>query len=211
MEPVPPRNFPRVNGTPLQTLPIGRGEEDPHKVFPPVCLQTHWDPTMILRHSMPTEHLTMPMAPRPWTRICMEYTTAGENQPAPTVAESVMLPSGGQFYPPSRYQAAIDNESALRRLDRQLGTCETEQFLPSITGDMFNSKQLLPARSQQPDSRFISELAMPQALLRNGPYPCREEADIANVSRSKKLFNNATKQERYNQPFATKKTVTPRT
>ena len=122
-----------------------------------------------------------------------------------------MLPSGVQFYPPSRYQAAIDNESALRRLDRQLGTCETEQYKPSITGDMFNARQLLPARSQQPDSRFVSELAMPQALLRNGPYPCREEADIANVSRSKKLFNNATKQERYNQPFATKKTVTPRT
>lgn len=204
MEPVPPRNFPRVNGTPLQTLPIGPGEEDPRKVFPPVCLQSHWDPTMILRHSMPTEHLTMPMDPRPWTRICMEYTTAGENQPAPSVPSNVTLPSGGQFYPPSRYQAAIDNESALRRLDRQLGTCETEQFLPSITGDMFNARQLLPARSQ-PDSRFVSELAMPQALLRSGPYPCREEADLANMSRSKLLFNNATKQARYNQPFATKK------
>ena len=205
MEPVPPRNFPRVNGTPLQTLPLGPGEEDPHKVFPPVCLQTHWDPTMILRHSLPTEHLTMPMDPRPWTRICMEYTTAGENQPAPTVPSNVALPSGGQFYPPSRYQEAIDNESALRRLDRQLGTCETDQFKPSLTGDMFNARQLLPARSQVPDSRFVSELAMPQALLRNGPYPCREEADLVNMSRAKLLFNNATKQARYNQSFPTKK------
>jgi hypothetical protein len=70
---------------------------------------------------------------------------------------------------------------------------------------MFNARQLLPARSQVPDSRFVSELAMPQALLRNGPYPCREEADLVNMSRAKLLFNNATKQARYNQPFATKK------
>jgi hypothetical protein len=135
----------------------------------------------------------------------MEYTTAGENQPAPSVPANVALPSGGQFYPPSRYQAAIDNESALRRLDRQLGTCEADQFLPSPTGDMFNARQLLPHRKQAADSRFVSELAMPQALLRDGPYPCREEADLVNMSRSKLLFNNATKQARYNQPFATKK------
>lgn len=207
MEPVPPRNFPRVSGTPVQTIPIASGEEDPSKVFPPVCLQTHWDPTMILRHNLPTDRLTMPMDPRPWTRICMEYTTAGENQPAPTVADDVVLPSGGQFYPPSRYQKTIDNESALRGLDRRLGTCETEQYEPSLTGDMFNNRQLLPERSQVPDSRFVSELSMPQALLRTGPYPCREEADIANMSRSTKLFNNATKQERYNQNFPTKKTT----
>jgi hypothetical protein len=160
---------------------------------------------MILRHSMPTEHLTMPMDPRPWTRICMEYTTAGENQPAPSVPANVTLPSGGKFYPPSRYQEAIDNESALRRLDKRIGTCETEQYTPSLTGNMFNARQLLPARSQQPDSRFVSELAMPQALLRTGPYPCREEADGINMERSRGLFNNATKQDRYKQTFPTKK------
>jgi len=204
MDPVPPRNFPRANGTPLQTLPLDPGEEDPYKVFPPVALQSHWDPTMILRHSLPTERLTMPMDPRPWVRICMEYTTSGPAQPAPSVPTDVALPSGGQFYPPSRYQAAIDNESALKRLDRKLGTCETDQYVPSPTGTLFNARQLLPPR-EQPDSRFVSELSMPQALLRTGPYPCRDEADIANMSRSQLLFNNATKQARYNQPFPTKK------
>jgi hypothetical protein len=134
----------------------------------------------------------------------MEYTSAGTNEPAPSVDPSIALPSGGQFYPPSRYAEAIDNESQLRRLDRILGTCEVDQYEPSVTSDMFMSQRLLPERKQA-DSRFISELAHPQVLLRSGPYPCRQEADLANLSRSSSLFNNATKQDRYKQTFPTKK------
>jgi hypothetical protein len=159
---------------------------------------------MILRHTLPQQQLSLPLDPRPWTRICMEYTSAGPAEAAPSVPAEVDLPSGGQFYPPTRYQNAIDNESALRRLDRPLGTRETEQYLPSITGDMFNNRALLRPRTAA-DSRYISELSMPQALLRTGPYPCREEADLVNLSRSKNLFNNATKQDRYSQSFPTKK------
>jgi hypothetical protein len=51
---------------------------------------------------------------------------------------------------------------------------------------------------------MVRELAMPQALLRAGPYDCRLEADQANWARSTSLFNNATKQQRYNQGFRTK-------
>lgn len=203
MEAVPPRNFPREKGTPVQTLPFASAG-DTQAMFPPVCLKTHWDPTMILRHSLPTQYVALPMDPRPWTRICMEYTTAGDNEPAPPISASIDMPSGGKFYPPNRYLQAIDNESQLRRLDRPLGLSERSQYTPSKKSDMFNSQVLIPERKQV-DSRFISELAVPQALLRDGPYPCREEADIRNVARSTKLFNNATKQDKYNQPFATKK------
>lgn len=202
MEAVPPRSFPRNNGTPVQTYPFGNVGPDPF--FPPVCLRTHWDPTMILRHTLPQQHVALPTDPRPWTRICLQYTTAGTNEPAPLVDTSVVLPSGGQFYPPTRYQESIDNESRLRRLDRPLGTCEAEQYEPNPNGDLFRAKALVPER-KQPDSRFISELEYPQALLRAGPYKCREEADQINLARSPLLFNNATKQERYNQAFPTKK------
>ena len=41
---------------------------------------------------------------------------------------------------------------------------------------------------------------MPQALLRTGPSGCREEADQRNWDRSPRLFNNATKQDRYRAP-----------
>lgn len=202
MEAVPPRNYPRNLGTPVQTYPFGNA--GPADMFPPVCLKYHWDPTAILRHTLPERNVPLPTDPRPWTRICMEYTSAGTNEEAPSVPADVALPSGGQFYPPTRYMAAIDNESKLRRLDRPLGTCEADQYEPNPHGDLFNMRAVLPDR-KQPDSRFVSELSFPQALLRAGPYPCRAAADAENLSRSGKLFNNATKQEKYNQDFPTKK------
>jgi hypothetical protein len=159
---------------------------------------------MILRHTLPDTTVPLPLDPRPWTRICMEYVTGGDNLPAPSVAADVALPSGGQFYPPTRYQESIDNESALRRLDRPLGTCETDQYDPNPRGDMFNSRLLIPTYDM-PNTRFVSELAQPQALLRNGPYPCRHANDEINLSRSPRLFQNATKQDRYKQAFETKK------
>jgi hypothetical protein len=133
----------------------------------------------------------------------MEYTTAGANEAAPPVSADVALPSGGKFYPPSRYLEAVDNESRLRRLDRPLGTAEIQQYVPSVKSTMFSNQKLLPRRTA--DSKFVSELAVPQALLRTGPYPCREEADNINMERSRKLFNNATKQDKYKQTFPTKK------
>ena len=202
MEIVPPRNFPTEKGTPVQELPLA--DQGPRPFYPPVCLKTHWDPGMILRHTLPDEHLSLPMDPRPWTRICMVYTTTGENQPAPDVPDFAALPSGGQFYPPTRYQQAIDNETQLRRLDRRLGIAEAAQYVPSQRGDLFNSRLLVPER-KQPDSQFISELAFPKALIRAGPYPCRSAADADNLSRAGSLFNNATKQARYKQSFPTKK------
>lgn len=203
MDAVPPRNFPRERGTPVQTVPFASANDNAQSFYPPVCLQSHWDPTMILRHSLPTTYVALPMDPRPWTRICMEYTTAGENEAAPPISSDITLPSGGQHYPPTRYLEAVDSESRLRRLDRHLGTAEIKQYVPSSKSDMFTQRPLLPERKM--DTKFISELAMPQAILRTGPYPCREEADGINMERSKKLFNNATKQDKYKQTFPTKK------
>ena len=202
MEVVPPTNFPRDKGTPVQTIPFS--DQGPRPFFPAVQLKTHWDPTMILRHTLPESYVSLPLDPRPWTRICMEYVTGGDNQPAPSVPANTTLPSGGQFYPPTRYQESIDSESSLRRLDRPLGTCEVDQYETNPRGDMFNSRLLIP-QYDTPNPRFVSELAQPQALLRNGPYPCREAEDQINLSRSPRLFQNATKQDRYKQAFDTKK------
>jgi hypothetical protein len=115
----------------------------------------------------------------------------------------MVFPAGGEFYPPTRYSSAIDQESLLRRLDRPLGTCDNSQYEPNPRGDMYRANQMVPER-QQPTTDMVKELAMPQALLRAGPYDCRVEADRANWARSTSLFNNATKQQRYNQGFKTK-------
>ena len=44
---------------------------------------------------------------------------------------------------------------------------------------------------------FVSELSMPQALLRTDIYTCRSENDTKYFDRSPRLFNNPTKQDRY--------------
>jgi len=77
------------------------------------------------------------------------------------------------------------------------------QYEPNPKGDMYIPNRMVPAR-EQPQTDMVKELAMPQALLRAGPYDCRLEADRSNWSRSTSLFNNATKQQRYNQGFKTK-------
>jgi hypothetical protein len=177
--------------TPLQN-------EGPRPFFPPVCLQSHWDPTAILRHTLPSAYVPQPLDPRPWTRICMEYTTAGGEEPAPKVSNGVVLPSGGQFYPPGRYSAAIDSESQLRRLDRPLGTCEQSQWEPSPESDMYDARRLIPRDSVPSDPARVMEVSMPKVLLRSGPYHCRADADTYNLFlASDFVFNNATKQQRY--------------
>lgn len=194
----PATSYPTTLGSPVMSLPFE--QEGPADFFPPVCLKTHWDPTMILKRTLPDGYVPQSTDPRPWTRICMEYTTAGEQDAAPDVNPAIVMPMGGQFYPASAYKKAIDNESKLRTLDRPLGTCEGNQWQPNERGDMFNSRLLVPERKGTIDPTKIEELAYPKALLRSGPYDCRAENDAYAIRVSSDyMFNNATKQDRYKQ------------
>jgi len=194
----PATSYPSVSGSPVLSLPLQ--QEGPADFFPSVCLKTHWDPTMILKRTLPDGYVAQSMDPRPWAKVCMEYTTAGEDTVAPEVNPNIVMPMGGQFYPVSKYTESIDQESQLHRLDRPLGTCEGNQFQPNERGDMFNSRLLVPERRGAIDPKKIEELAYPKALLRSGPYDCRAQNDaIAIQASSDYMFNNATKQDRYKQ------------
>lgn len=191
-----PSNFPTVGGSPVYSQPLQ--SEGPTPFYPPVCLQTHWDATQILKRTLPAGYVSLPTDPRPWTRICMEYTTAGDNEPAPPVNPNVVLPPGGSTAPFQRYADAIQAESELRRLDRPLGIAEEKQWEPTLQSDMYDSQKLVPDRSAPSDPRRISEMAFPRALLRSGPYDCRSSADAMNIAMASDfVFNNATKQDRY--------------
>jgi hypothetical protein len=195
MESTLPRDIPRLGESPVLKMPIQ--SEGPADFFPPVCLKTHWDPTKILSRTLPDRYVPQPTDPRPWTRICMEYVTAGDQEPAPQVGSQVVMPSGGQFYPPTRYANSIDSESELRRLDRPLGTCESKQWKPTASSDMFQARVLVPDRKTVMPLR-VEEIAFPSALLRAGPYECRAEQDRVNQALSSDYrFNNATKQDKY--------------
>lgn len=187
-------------GSPVGSVPM----QDPAKgntktFFPAVCLSTHWDPTRIYARTVPTSLVSLPVDFRPYTKVCLDYRTSAPEHAAPQVPDDVVFPSGGDQYPPTRYINNIDKESLLRRLDRPLGTCDPEQYQPPRNGDMYVDRMLVP-RTPKNTSRFIEELSMPQALLRVGPYSCREQADQKNWERSPRLFNNTTKQDRYKAP-----------
>jgi hypothetical protein len=57
---------------------------------------------------------------------------------------------------------------------------------------------------------MAQEIAMPQVCLKAGEYECRLEADRVNWSRSPRLFNNATKQDRYKQMNKAYKPAAPK-
>ena len=197
-------SYPTEGSSPVSQMPFGGSSTTP--LFPPVCLKYHWDPSMVFQRIVP-QGAPIPMAldPRPWTKVCLNYVNTGDSaERAPAPPSDMVFPSGGEFYPPNRYMEGIQNESLLRRLDRPLGTCDTNQFEPNPRGDMYVDGLLVPNRKQKV-SQMVSEMSMPRALLRAGPYPCRDEAEHVDMGRSRDLFNNATKQQRYKQNFPTKK------
>ena len=195
--PMNPMGTPFQKGSATESYPMQGSSKKPF--FPPVCLSSHWDPTQIYKRSVPIQQVQLPVDFRPYTKVCLEYRTSAVGQQAPYVADDVVFPQGGEVYPPDRYLRAVDKESLLRRLDRPLGTCDEKQYMPPQNGDMYVDRMLVPA-SKKPPSQFVEEISMPKALLRAGTYQCRQEADERNWSRSTRLFNNATKQDRYKGP-----------
>jgi hypothetical protein len=61
---------------------------------------------------------------------------------------------------------------------------------------MYNPRLLVPTR-RDVNPNVIEEVAFPKVLLTAGPYDCRNDMDKQNVVLSDRLFNNATKQDRY--------------
>ena len=166
-------------------------------LFTPVCLRTHWDPTEMLRHIIPQQKVGLPEDFRPWVKVCKNYVTSAPAIPAPMPPKDMVFPMGGEFYPPGRYAAAIDQESILRTLDHPLDKwCPTTKYIPRQTSNMYVAGSTLPDRKAMSDA-FVSELSMPQALLRTDIYTCRSENDTKYFDRSPRLFNNPTKQDRY--------------
>lgn len=126
------------------------------------CLQSHWDATAIYRLTVPQgPSLALPTDPRPWTKVCLQYVNSDDGSPAPSVPNDVVFPSGGEFYPPTRYSSAIDNESKLRRLDRPLGTdrpqgsCDPNQYAVPLDSDTYSQRKLLPIQDRKPMKEFF--------------------------------------------------------
>jgi len=180
---------PYVSGFPFESVE--------GNLFTPVCLRTHWDPTQMLKHIIPQQKVGLPEDFRPWVKVCKNYVTSGPAIAAPMPPKDMVFPPGGEFYPPGRYAANIDQESVLRTLDHPLDKwCPTTKYIPSQDSNLFVGGSTVPDRRPTSDA-FVAELAMPQALLRTDVYTCRSENDTKYFDRSPRLFNNPTKQDRY--------------
>lgn len=166
-------------------------------LFTPVTLKSHWDPTSMLRHILPSQQVTLPQDFRPLVKVCKQYVTSGPAVPSPMPKKDMVFPTGGKFYPPGRYSHAIDKESVLRTLNRKLDSnCLSSEYIPKESSNMYVAGSTLPDRKATANA-FVSELAMPQALLRLDGTTCRSGNDTAYFDRSSRLFNNPTKQDRY--------------
>ena len=170
------------------------------------CAPKHWDPTMVFRHTVPdTYPQALPMDPRPWAKICLQYVNSGPAEYAPSPPSDMVFTGASDFHPPTRYLEAIDHESELRRLDRPLtndlltrGNCRSTQYQLPLNSDELQQYALLPPQ-HTPKSAMVRELADPSVLVRSGQYKCSEEAMICGLKGAPKFFLNATKQNRYTQ------------
>ena len=175
------------------------------EAFPPICVTSHWDPTVMSAHIMPAARpVHLALDPRPASLICTSYydTSAGD-APLPTsssspsfspaaVAGSVPFPPGGAArfgFPNAEYQGAIDRESDLFRMQEQLTKCAERRYLGRPgTGHQTN---IVPGISGA-----TAESLSPYATVVAESTGCRSEDDAAAWARSARLFFNPTRYDR---------------
>lgn len=171
-----------------------------------VCVQPHWDANAIFRYSIPQDmQVPVPLTPRPYTKVNLQYKTSAPFEAPPPVPDNFVIQGAANNFPPQRYQANIDAESALERLDRPLnrdpvpGDCEgIPYYLPSEKGNMFNQRWLLNPPTPPIDTT-MGELEVPKVLRDLGAYGCYSKELACDVAYNNKMWFNATKLQKYNQ------------
>ncbi len=164
---------------------------DNPQIFSP-CPTSHWDPTLIYKkHTVPMEAdghapgTMLPMDPRPWARISLEYRNSGaaeETVQAPP--KDTVYPFGGEFYPPTRYYNAIDAENQLLRLGRPL---ERDVFDTYTPGPAIQNMGFYVPNPRLKLSAMAEHMADPPVLQSIGANPCMEVELACDGSQSRTL------------------------
>lgn len=181
------------------------------EAFPPACLRTHWDPTMVVKHVLPPyEGVTQALDPRPAAKICFAYhhTSAGDAPlppPLPTglpatpreflgglhrppATGPVPWPPGGAAelgFPYRGYSAAVETD--VLRIDEPLTKCAEKRYIPPNG---------IPAPDDSTDVVPGSRPPLRPEVLDGPRAGCREADDAAAWARSDRLFFNPTKYDR---------------
>jgi hypothetical protein len=185
------------------------------EAFPPVCIRSHWDPTMITARVLPQAGMQANLAldPRESFRICTQYFTASAGD-APLAAAPVPPPPAipaelrggphrpmtghGFFYPPGGAASTgfpykgfhSDTESDILRLDEPLTKCAEMRYMP-------RNGFPAPTMGTNTITGIDQRPAMDSHLLNTGTLAgCREADDRAAAERSSRLFFNPTRYDR---------------
>jgi hypothetical protein len=168
------------------------------------CVQPHWDASALYRRTIPDERaISLPLPPRPYSKICLDYRTSAPFETPPEAPKDMLFPGASDKYPPERYIAKVDNESKLERLDRPLvrdffpPDCPgVPVYVPKDNGSLFSQRFLVPPPAK-PLNMTMAELEVPKVLYELKGYACREQELQFDQSQNKKIWFNATKQEKY--------------
>ena len=142
----------------------------------------------------------LPMDPRPWARISLAYKNSGSSEErVAKPKDDVVYPFGGAKYPPTRYSSAIDVESSLYRLDRQLGRGDMIEDEEKYTPDQAKIQMFYKANPKFRLSPMTRELESPAVLGLVGSNQCMNEALSCNMQAVDKRWMHPTKLDKYKQ------------
>jgi hypothetical protein len=182
--------------------------------LPPICLRTHWDPTAVAKHVLPTTAPTqLPLDPRQATKICYGYyhtsfgdpkTKENKNDPSPTIPPALL---GGAWQSPQSTPSPVfppggaaslgfpykdfssKTESDLQLLQYPMTKCSERKYLPpNRQAPVSMSTNIVPGSNND----ALSPLAT--AVVKQAG--CRNHDDSEAWNRSARLFYNPTKYDR---------------
>jgi hypothetical protein len=167
--------------------------------FPDVCLQSHWDPSALAdRYILPRQEAPLPTSYLPFTRICLEYTTAdrGSGLSGDDLAQKPILLGGraSTDFPYKEYATAVDRESDLLGLPRPLVKYCEGRYVPTTQNQQAGCPEAKVMTVTQ--EKILGEVNRPKATVRTTPFDCRDSEDVKNGGVSRRLFNNPTRYDR---------------
>jgi hypothetical protein len=189
--------------------------------FPPACLRSHWDPTMMANHILPAEAVPqpLPLDPRQAVRICTSYyqlarpaaatdalnlrmyATPAQDTPAALLggpkppglaAARDYLPFGGA----ARHGVPTigmnpDVESDLFRKNELLTRCSERRYMPAGRSPATSAHADPVQGAAAPTSTYSEVVAGPET-----PTLCRAADDRTAWAASPRAFYNSTRYDR---------------
>jgi hypothetical protein len=185
------------------------------EAFPPICLRSHWDPTVMTHYILPSMPLEtrLAMDPRPSTKICTTYynTSMGDAPlPNPSAETPLEIPlslrggphrpipppaspaSSAAVYPPGG-AAGLGFPYKAYNPDQESEVLLVNRGLTKCAESRYVPKNFPPANHAV---EGVSQAFVTRVLEVNQEAGCRGADDAAAWSRSSRMFMNPTRYDR---------------